>query len=87
MSNPMMQMLGAGTASPTAGALANVKKIKETIAMLKNAKDPYALVMSMPGAKEAKEYIAKCGGDPQKALEQLAQERGIDMTEIMAALR
>ena len=87
MSNPMMQMLGAGTASPTAGVLANVKKIKQSIEMLKNAKNPRALMMSMPGGKEAAEYIAKCGGDPRKALEQLAQERGIDIDQIMSALK
>ena len=83
----MMQMLGAGTASPTAGALANVKKIKDTITMLKNAKDPQALMMSMPGGKQAAEYIKNCGGDPRKALEQLAQEKGIDIDQILSALR
>lgn len=83
----MMQMLGAGTANPTAGMLANVSKIKQTITMLKNAKNPRALMMSIPGGKEAAEYIAKCGGDPQKALEQLARERGIDIEQIMSALR
>ena len=82
----MMQML-SGTANPTAGMLANVKKIKETITMLKNAKNPQALMMSIPGGKEAAEYIKNCGGDPQKALEQLARERGIDIDQIMSALR
>lgn len=83
----MMQMLSAGTASPTAGMLANVKKIKETITMLKNAKNPQALMMSIPGGKEAAEYIKNCGGDPRKALEQLAQERGIDIEQIMSMLK
>ena len=81
----MMQMLGAG--SQTAGLLANIKKIKQTIDMLKNAKNPQALMMSIPGGKEAAEYIKNCGGDPQKALEQLARERGIDIDQIMSALR
>lgn len=83
----MMQMLSAGTASPTAGMLANVKKIKQTIDMLKNAKNPQALMMSMPGGKEAAEYIKSCGGDPRKALEQLAQERGIDIDQVLSALK
>lgn len=55
--------------------------------MLKNAKNPQALMMSIPGGKEAAEYIKNCGGDPQKALEQLARERGIDIDQIMSALR
>lgn len=78
--------MASQTAGPAA-ALSQIKQIKQTISLLKKAKDPYALVMSMPGAEKAKEYIAKCGGDPQKALEQLAQERGIDIEQIMSALK
>lgn len=74
------------TAGPAA-ALSQIKQIKQTISLLKNAKDPYAFVMAMPGVEKAKEYIAKCGGDPQKALEQLARERGIDIDQIMSALK
>ena len=89
MSNPMLQALGART-SPTAG-LANIKNIKNTITMLKNAKNPAALMQSLiqqnPEYKRAADYIQSCGGDPKKAFEQLAREKGIDPEEIAAALR
>lgn len=78
--------MASQTAGPAA-ALSQIKQIKQTVSLLKKAKDPYALVMAMPGAEKAKEYIAKCGGDQQKALEQLAQERGIDIEQVLSALR
>ena len=88
MSNPMLQALGAGT-SPMAG-LANIKNIKNTVSLLKNAKNPAALMQSLiqqnPEYKRAADYIQSCGGDPKKAFEQLAREKGIDPAEITAAL-
>lgn len=87
MNNPMLQALGART-SPTAGMLGN---IKNTITMLKNAKNPAALMQSLiaqnPEYKRAADYIQSCGGDPKKAFEQLAREKGIDPEEIAAQLR
>ena len=84
----MLQALGAGT-SPM-GGLANIKNIKNTITMLKNAKNPAALMQTMiqqnPEYKRAADYIQSCGGDPKKAFEQLAREKGIDPAEITAAL-
>ena len=74
----------------TAG-LANIKNIKNTITMLKNAKNPAALMQTMiqqnPEYKRAADYIQSCGGDPKKAFEQLAREKGIDPAEIAAQLQ
>lgn len=85
----MLQALGVGT-SPTAGALGSLKNIKNTITMLKNAKNPAALMQTMirqnPEYKKAADYIQSCGGDPKKAFEQLAREKGIDPAEIAAQL-
>lgn len=89
MMNPMLQALGA--TSPTAGLPANIKNIKNTITMLKNAKNPAALMQSLiqqnPEYKRAADYIQSCGGDPKKAFEQLAREKGIDPAEIAAQLQ
>lgn len=86
--NPILQALEAR--SQTAG-LANIKSIKNTITMLKNAKNPAALMQSLiqqnPEYKRAADYIQSCGGDPKKAFEQLAREKGIDPAEIAAQLQ
>ena len=86
--NPMLQALGAR--SQTAG-LANIKNIKNTITMLKNVKNPAALMQSLiqqnPEYNRAADYIQSCGGDPKKAFEQLAREKGIDPEEIAAQLQ
>ena len=70
--------------------MANLKQIKNVINVIKNAKNPTALMQSMiaqnPAYKNALEYIQACGGDPKQAFEQLAQERGIDPKEIEAML-
>lgn len=85
----MLQALGMAK-NQTAG-LANIKSIKNTITMLKNAKNPAALMQSLiqqnPEYKRAADYIQSCGGDPKKAFEQLAREKGIDPAEIAAQLQ
>lgn len=40
----------------------------------------------MPGYKEALDYVNAHGGDSIKALEHLAQEKGIDVNQIMSML-
>lgn len=59
--------------------------------MLRNAKNPAALMQSLiqqnPEYKRAADYIQSCGGDPKKAFEQLAREKGIDPAEIAAQLQ
>lgn len=85
----MLQALGA--TSPTAGLPVNIKNIKNTITMLRNVKNPAALMQSLiqqnPEYKRAADYIQSCGGDPKKAFEQLAREKGIDPAEIAAQLQ
>ena len=41
-----------------------------------------SLIAQNPEYKRAADYIQSCGGDPKKAFEQLAREKGIDPKEI-----
>lgn len=72
-------------------SMGNMAQIKNTIAMLKNAKNPQALMQQMmsqnnPGMQKAMQYVREHGNDPKAAFEALAREKGLDPDEIMNML-
>lgn len=72
-------------------AISNMAQIKNTIAMLKSAKNPQALMQQMmsqnnPGMQKAMQYVREHGNDPKAAFEALAREKGLDPDEIMNML-
>ena len=85
MQAPILQMLGGQTAANPQAA--QIAAIKQGIARLRAMQNPQAALHQMmqqrsPGMAQAMEYIKKHGGDPKKAFETLAAERGIDPAEI-----
>lgn len=73
-------------------AMGNMAQIKNTIAMLKAAKNPQALMQQMmsqnnPGMQKAMQYVREHGNDPKAAFENLAREKGLDPDEIMNLLK
>lgn len=72
-------------------SMGNMAQIKNTIAMLKAAKNPQALMQQMmsqnnPGMQKAMQYVREHGNDPKAAFEALAREKGLDPDEIMNML-
>lgn len=71
-------------------AIQNISQIKKLINLAKGVKNPTAFLQSeiekMPGYKKALDYVNTHGGDSIKALEHLAQEKGIDVNQIMSML-
>jgi len=61
------------------------------MAMLKAAQNPQMLLNQMistnPKLKEVMDLINQYGGDPNKALQAVAQQNGIDPQEIMDMLK
>lgn len=88
MQAPILQLLGGQTKSPQTDQLA---AIKQGIAKLRAMQDPQAALHQMmqqrsPGMAQAMDYIKQHGGDPKKAFEALAAERGIDPAEITSMI-
>ena len=70
--------------------MTNIAKIKDTVMILKNAKNPQALFQNMiaqnPKMRQAIDYVKENGGDPKAAFEKLAAEKGIDPSQITSLL-
>ena len=84
----ILQML-AGTSSPQAGPLA---QIKQMIGALRSTANPQAILQQMiqqknPALAQAVDYIRRAGGDPRAAFRKLAAEKGIDPGEVEALMK
>lgn len=68
-----------------------LRNLSKTVNMLRNARNPQALVQQMmgqnPAMRQAMQYIQQNGGNPKTAAEKLAKERGIDLNAVMNNLR
>ena len=68
-----------------------LRNLSQTVNMLRNARNPQALVQQMmgqnPAMRQAMQYIQQNGGNPKTAAEKLAKERGIDLNAVMNNLR
>ena len=86
MTNPILQAMGATPQLPP-----QLRNLSQTINMLRNARNPQALVQQMmrqnPAMRQAMEYVQKNGGNPKSAAEKLAREKGVDLNAIMNNLR
>ena len=82
--------MGAQTA-PAAQIPPRLRNLSQTVNMLRNARNPQALVRQMmgqnPSMRQAMQYIQQNGGDPKAAAEKLAKERGIDLNAVMNHFR
>ena len=88
MSTPqILQQLG-GMKSPV---LPNIGQIRKLMSVVKSAQDPTALLQQMlqqnnPQLKQALDYVQQHGGNPEKAFEDLAKEKGLDPEQIKREL-
>lgn len=57
------------------------------ISQLKAAKDPIAILQSMPQYRQATEYVNQHGGDARTAFYNLAAQKGINPNEILNKIR
>ena len=68
-----------------------IGQAKQMMAMLKAAQNPQMLLNQMmstnPRLKEVMDLVNQYGGDPNKALQAVAQQSGIDPQEIMDMLK
>ena len=68
-----------------------IGQAKQMMAMLKAAQNPQMLLNQMistnPKMKEVMDLVNQYGGDPNKALQAVAQQNGIDPKEIMDMLK
>jgi hypothetical protein len=80
----ILQQLNQRTNIPTIQN--NLAQLKSMIGMIKNANNPQALLDNMitqnPQVKQAMDYVNAHGGDPKRAFEELARERGINPDDI-----
>ena len=64
----------------------NARQIKQMIGMLRNMRNPQALLQQMmqnnPALSQAVEYIKANGGDPKQAFERLAAEKGVNPADL-----
>lgn len=64
----------------------NAQQIKQMIGMLRNMRNPQALLQQMmqnnPALSQAVEYIKANGGDPKQAFERLAAEKGVNPADL-----
>lgn len=64
----------------------NAQQIKQMIGMLRNMRNPQALLQQMmqnnPALSQAVEYIRANGGDPKQAFERLAAEKGVNPADL-----
>ena len=64
-----------------------LQQIKQMIGAIRGATNPQAMLESMmrqnnPALSKAMDYIKQNGGDPKRACEALAKERGIDLKDL-----
>ena len=64
----------------------NAQQIKQMIGMLRNMRNPQALLQQImqnnPALSQAVEYIRANGGDPKQAFERLAAEKGVNPADL-----
>ena len=58
-------------------------KIQQFTSAIRAARNPQAMLESMPQMKQVKEIINRYGGDPMKAFREMAEENGLDPDEIL----
>ena len=67
-----------------------LNQIKQTMGMIKAAKDPQAALMSMmenhPQMKQVKSIVDQYGGNPMQAFRAMAEENGLDPDEILSMI-
>ena len=65
-------------------------QIKQTMNMVKAARNPQAALMGMmgnnPQMKQVMEIVNKRGGDPMQAFREMAEENGMDPDEILSMI-
>lgn len=62
-------------------------KIQQFTSAVKAARNPQAMLESMPQMKQARQIIEQRGGDPMKAFREMAEENGLDPDEILNMIR
>jgi hypothetical protein len=83
----ILKALSAQNSAPT-----GISQIKEFVSRLKGMSNPESLLQNMmaqrnPAMAKAVQYVNECGGDPKAAFQKLAQEQGIDASEIESLFR
>ena len=83
----ILKLLGGQNSAPT-----GISQIKEFVNRLKGMSNPESLLQNMmtqrnPAMAKAVDYVNQCGGDPKAAFQKLAQENGIDTSEIETMFR
>ena len=67
-----------------------LQQMKQTINMVKSARNPQAALMGMmgnsPQMKSVMDIINQHGGDPMKAFREMAEENGLDPDEILSMI-
>ena len=73
------------------GGLRIPPQIRQMIGMLKSSGNPQAMLMQMmqnnPNMKQVMEILQQYGGDAEKALYALAEQKGINPQEILDLLK
>lgn len=68
-----------------------LRNLSKMIDMIRGAKDPQALAQQMlgqnPALRQALQYVQQNGGDPKTAAQKLAQEKGVDLNQLLNAFR
>lgn len=67
-----------------------LSQIKQTMSLIRAAKDPQAAMMSMmennPQMKQVKTIVDQYGGNPMQAFRAMAEENGLDPDEILSMI-
>lgn len=84
----ILKALSAQNSEPTTG----IGQIKDFVSRLKCMSNPESMLQNMlaqrnPAMAKAIDYVNQCGGDPKAAFQKLAQEQGIDASEIETMFR
>ena len=83
--NPILQAMNKSQ-SP----LNNISQIRNTVQMLKGAKDPNAMLLNManqnPQMKQALSFAKTCK-NPKETFYKMAKEKGVNPEEILSLLR
>lgn len=86
----ILQQLG-NTQTQTQTIPPQLRQLKQMLGTLRNAGNPYALLnqyaQQNPAMQQAMQYVQQNGGNPKAAAEQLARERGADISSMLSALR
>lgn len=70
MINPMIQNL-------------NKSKILQAVQVFKTMRNPQTMIQNMPEYKQAIDFIKQNGGDPEKAFYALADQLGINPSDVL----